>query len=410
MSVKRENGAPVHNALIRFLDADNEQCRATTKQDGRARLAIKGDGRIAVSRCHPDLPVLTELVGDRKEIAVRLTSGTLEISGTVVDELGRPAKASVHARVGEPAPWMGKWHWAGRTQPTPDGTFRITGLAPGRYRLQVGADGAPPEVFAEAGETSVRIRLLPVCYVTVRWNDRASGKPIRARRQVWEGDVVRGTAEGLGEDLPLRLRVPPGTTLRLHATAEGYHPTQPTTIEVGRDERERTVSFGLDPAPESLAHLTLIARGADGEALTYLMVMRMRPDGSGSGTSRESENGSYELTLPAGRHKFQIAAHHMRTKDDPYLVAYRAYTLKPGEWRTEHITLKRGGWLRRPHFRARVEPNAKPCESFVVFDKEDFRMLLAPGRYTVSAPGPDGTRLSGEVTIIAGRVHDVTLR
>jgi len=402
---------PVAGALVRLLVEGNEQSQAETDKDGRAWLDASGKGRVAVTRCQPYAPVLSEPIGNRKTITVPLTGGTLAIAGVIVDEFGNPTRNTVAAAIAKPPSWMGKWHWVGRSVPRPDGQFRIEGLPAGEYRLIFRQKVRQDAPVVEAGNESVRIVLNPVCWVTLQLFDRATGKAIDANRRVWKDGVSTGTASGpQSDERPIRLNIEPGTTMRFHATADGYHPTQPVTIEIGTGERERTLRFDLDPDPGALAYLTVQVRREDGSIVKKLMIMRMEADGSGLGTNYNSDDGRYKFTLPAGKSRIRFGPLLRQRKDAPYVVERCEWMLERGERRTENVVLRRGGWLRRTTQDLSVVPSHPKEDKFIMFGIDDYRMLLAPGRYVVTAPGPKGTSLRGEVTVEAGRVHDVELR
>ena len=105
-------------------------------------------------------------------------------------------------------------------------------------------------------------------------------------------------------------------------------------------------------------------------------------------------------------HRFRLGP-LIRDRNDPaYVVERIEVELERGERHTKNVVLRTGGWLRVRDRDARVTPIHPTEDRFLLFGEADFRMLLAPGEYSVTVPGPEGTRVKGTATVRAGEVTD----
>jgi len=174
------------------------------------------------------------------------------------------------------------------------------------------------------------------------------------------------------------------------------------------------VTFRLAPDPESLVKVELILRDSRGNPVRSIWIIRMREDGSGHGTTHESEQGRVVLALPAGpnRLRFGPLIRDRRSRDRPWIVRFLDLDLERGGRRTVRVEIQRGGWLRQPRWEGEPLRTARirgTEERFVAYGPGDRRACLAPGRYTVEAELADDRELTGEVEIAADRISDVVL-
>ena len=341
VSVRGPGGKPYPGALVRFLDGlGSEIARADTSADGEARIHARGSGRAVVTRVQPYLPARSDLLetppsGERR-IVLTVAGGTLAVAGRIFDADGRaPVDALVSAKLAAPPEWVGEWRWAGNPvrNPGEKGTFRIEGLTPGRYLLvmrlshHAQTEGRPPAtpIEVEAGDENVLIRLEAVTWLTFRWIDAVTGKPVATRRQVFQkrGDeeVPFATASGPAGGLPSTKDFRPGSRLVFQARAEGYHPSEPIKLVLDPIERHREIVFRLRPDSDAMAELELVLRDSRGDPVRDIAIMRVFKD-SAFGTVHRTEDGRVVLSLPTGTNKLRFGPllPDRRRLDRPWIV------------------------------------------------------------------------------------------
>lgn len=173
-----DGGRPVPRAIARIADPDRSPWSSTEAHgntDEAGRVTLSG-GRIGArslaidDSAHGFAPwnAPIELVPGRSQLRVALARG-LEIRGRVTDLEGRP--------LGDPAIAAASRGWGGSVQVQvhardggdgpdahvePDGTFRVSGLSAGSWRLRIFAPGrSPARLEVDAGTTGLEIALKP---------------------------------------------------------------------------------------------------------------------------------------------------------------------------------------------------------------------------------------------------------
>ncbi len=140
-----------------------------------------------------------EVVADVSLVAARLTS----VSGIVVDPAGARATGGYVMTMQGGRSRVGMIGGSGGGSIKPDGTFTVSGLAPGEYVLQARPSFSANPMFEDA--TANRLERMATASVTV------SGEPI-----VGPSPGRRGSDSHPGEpDLRGRVRAAPGTGVRL---------------------------------------------------------------------------------------------------------------------------------------------------------------------------------------------------
>lgn len=186
-------------------------------------------GTAVVEQAQPiEVVAGAEIVADVALVATRLTS----ISGIVLDASGAPATGG-HVMTRGPSRFIFSGGNGGPIKP--DGSFTLSGVAPGEYRLQARATFGAPLMFDEtrgdrsrtadalvtvAGDPLAGVRLVvqePVRVPVIATFEDAGAKPERVFVSA-TSDLRDGATARLGEDGRLTLEVVPGS-FRVSASA-----------------------------------------------------------------------------------------------------------------------------------------------------------------------------------------------
>lgn len=316
---------------------------------GTAGVRVIGSGDLAPTV----VDGLSAPAGSEKRLTITLEQG-LSIEGRVFEPTGELwlGKNSVYADPLD-APWnvvhgegwdedsWGEGRWlvfqAGVHE---DGTFEITGLVPGRYRVNAecraeeygSRDGVQ---IVEAGSGGVEIHLVRQACVNLRFVDAATGGQVtgvvswEVTNEHDEEPWASGEMSSGGEN---RLWLRPGQRATLRAEADGYFPHEPVSIVAGESGDETEVACQFHPDAGVWADLDVLLRDEDGLPVTDMVVTRQ-----GWRAVAGNEAGLYQLRVPAGSWYIRV------DPDWPALQGLRTFWLPLGE----EVQLERGGRARR---------------------------------------------------------------
>ncbi len=267
---------------------------ATTDDEGRFVVDDLRPGHFQIrasASTYRALEVEAELPQDEaaRPVTLPLAKG-LEIRGRLVDGANAPvAGMAVTCR---PADKPGSSYRPLDDRPFsgPDGEFVVTGLAPGRYRLEAdGEAGAHATAHADAGAEGVVLRLEPPGGVLARVID-PDGHPVAGAEVTVmspEDRIVR-TADGRGE-----VGIKPLTPGTWWASGEGKGwamARSEVTVEAGR-----TAEVTLRLEPSGVVVGTVL--GLEPEALRACRI-----GGTGGARAQPDGDGRFRLEgLPVGR-------------------------------------------------------------------------------------------------------------
>jgi protocatechuate 3,4-dioxygenase beta subunit len=164
-------GKPLPGALIRSIEADESggvsswrlasSEPTSTLEDGAFRIENVRTGKLVVQASHPaylsaSKNAIETSEGSAVQLTFALTSGAV-LEGKVLDTSGSPVQGA-RVRFGslDPPPAGIDANYRDPEDPVTesDGTFRLEGLIPGRYRLTAEAEGAAPSAAVEASTGS----------------------------------------------------------------------------------------------------------------------------------------------------------------------------------------------------------------------------------------------------------------
>lgn len=307
---------------------------------------------------------------------------TAKITGTVIDSQGRPvAQGFVNAM---PRNSGGMFFGPAGGGPVRDGTFTVTGVAPGEYTLRAnigngfGSDGRPE--FATAlvtvsGEDISGVRLTAAAVATatgrvVVQDAAAAGSlrlPIRIQFTPVNPDdqmFMPGGGATVKDDFTFEIKVAPG---KFRAFIAG--PTPGWTIRAVRQSGVDVIDSGIEVAPggetsgieiEFTNHLSELsgvvtnARGEVAKDYTVIVFSQDREQWTGNtryrSQGRPDQEGRFRIrALPAGRY-YAVALENIDPGDagDPdFLDRIRTkgtmFSLNDGETKALDLKLQSGG-------------------------------------------------------------------
>jgi protocatechuate 3,4-dioxygenase beta subunit len=322
----------------------------------------------------------------------------VEIRGRVVRSDGRPA------------PGLQLFAWGMRQVPgatavtANDGTFTLSQLAPGPYQVQVLRDDRPvgPTRTVEAPRSELRIELAPTGAVRGHVTDARSHAPLLRFEVGVEraGGDAAGFAPGGastgpedGEDGAFVLTDVPAGEVDLTARAEGFV-TRHVPLVVPEGPEPIEVEVDLDPGVTLRGSVT----SEEGEPLSDVEVglEHGKEDLSTSSDGR----GEYELAgVPPGPAQMTFALSGFQTARQ---------SVDAGEGTRVDVLLRRGLSLRGMVLAdgtgvARANVWARSSVAWAdngeaVTDRSGRFTIsgLSPGRYSISAYGPDGAKAEAE--------------
>lgn len=246
------------------------------------RIAAPGYGAIEDDRIHP--------TGDLDRDFILVPESP--ISGRVVDPSGAPiADAEVVARADRSERHAALA--AGRARTGPDGAFRITGIAPGRFEVVATARDRSARAIAESARTVELVidpatpRVVAPPTATIAGHVLRHGTPVRGA-EVW--CLTSETFATTGEDGSFVLGgVAPGQC-RLTATA-GDASSELVVVNTVAGER-RVVELDASHASSISGHVV----DARGQPVRGVYVIAMSGDGDDGGDSLSDARGAFMIT------------------------------------------------------------------------------------------------------------------
>jgi uncharacterized protein (DUF2141 family) len=366
------------------------------------------DGRF-VTRVRPVPHELFFLAPGRSPRTVQAhdpSTGPLE----VVLETAAEIRGRVVRSDGSPAPGLQLFAWGMRQVPggtavtADDGTFTLSQLAPGPYRVQILRDDRPvgPARTVEAPRTDLQIELAPAGVVRGHVTDARSHAPllrfevgVEAAGGDAAGFVPRRGSTGPedGEDGAFVLTDVPAGDVDLTARAEGFV-TRHVPLVVPEGPEPIVVEIGLDPGATLLGRVT----SEEGEPLSDVEV-GLEHEKEDLSTSSD-DRGEYELAgVPPGPAQMTFALSGFQTARQ---------AVDAGEGTRVDVVLRRGLSLRGmvlANGRAVAKANVWARSSVAgadggeaVTDRSGRFTIsgLSPGRYAISAYGSDDAKAEAE--------------
>jgi hypothetical protein len=280
---------------------------------------------------------------------------TASVSGVALDSRGRPAAGMVMAM---PRSGTGMMLGVGMTNTSirPDGTFRISGLAPGEYMIRAMIPGATGPFGGEAlsaavsiaGEDVSGVTLQPVAPAILSGRivlEQEAGKTIQSAgirvlatpREPELMVFAGGGPPRVNDDYSFEARVSPGPTL-LRVTAEGGWMLKAvrhqgvdvtdTGLEVGAGQRIEGIEIELTTRAQEIAGKVTGSSGTQVKEYSVLVFAQNKELWLGQsryfGMGRGDQDGQYKIrTLPPGDY-FAIALDYIdqaRIGDPEYFEA-----------------------------------------------------------------------------------------
>jgi uncharacterized GH25 family protein/protocatechuate 3,4-dioxygenase beta subunit len=264
---------------------DNTYRGGMTKQDGTFEIVGLGQGTCVVwaqSQMGGHQPVQKPNVAVGTKDLEIILAAALSIEGVAVKSDGRPA-AGVTFQA-EPIQEAGDegndMQWGQSMSPTQsDGKFKVTGLKPGRYRLQIANWGQPSSLRVgsdepiAAGSTGVRITLTEGAKISGVVVDEA-GSPL-AGAQVWASLGNDSHSAVSGKDGRFEIGGLAAGKHTVSANLQGRAPASAQNVAEGTSDVRLVLVKGLSlsgtvldrdgkPCANTNVHLTLGKDGADG--------------------------------------------------------------------------------------------------------------------------------------------------
>lgn len=271
--VTASSGQPISEALARLEPADGARSTAirTTDGSGRARLeAVAGPATLTVE--HPEhLDETREIVvgPGSTELPIQLRAGA-EISGFVRMANGAPASATIEAHPEESpntAIYLRRYlHPPATTVSGSDGSFRLTGLEAGSYRLGVSSPSGGRQyrsIELARDMEGLRIDLQPEATLSGIVLDATTGLPLR-NVHLTAGDAAGMAALARGEEYQavfrsariaggdfsatggrFEIHLGPGAE-RLSITRDGYQGAL-IPLNIGPGQRQEGLVIRLQP-------------------------------------------------------------------------------------------------------------------------------------------------------------------
>ncbi len=240
------------------------------------------------------------------------------------------------------------------------GRFRVAGLPPGLATVQAKAydqaQGRPVKVETEVGDDALRLVLGSQGVISFLVVDRSTGLAPRTkyleirtlrdgREQAWstastmqprEPEAAKPIGKHLGN---------PGETYRFRVRAQGYEPSDVVAVTVPDTGGKLTARFEIEPAPESVARLTLLVRTFDPPLPKFVMVTRHRESGS-TGHGMPHEDGRIVVELTPGPQRLTVGGGASpRPGEDFWLDTPLEIELQRGDDREAEVWIERGGWV-----------------------------------------------------------------
>ncbi len=372
VEVRGPDGAPPDATRLVFVSPSSERiAEGTTGKEGTATVGVRGTGRLFVLPSGGWAPWTSDLLSPPPSgvhaLTVELDTG-LEIGGEILDPQGMPVRARVRAEPTEGWPWIERlplWTWRARSGR--DGAFRIRGLLPGAYELQVtlrpGRGGraqpglVPVAPVVDAGAENVVIRLLPVSGIVIRLVDVDSGEAVRAMADVYFVEGAEETHRNWFTGGSLVLDEVPGTRMRLRFRVEGYEPSEVEELEfreAGVGE-ERVLRLRRDP--DGVVAVTFLVQDDEGRDVEAVSATRWIEHGDpenpvrfGLGHTHDIPTGELTLPLPPGRHVFDFKVDPKDDEDLALLLPARVeFEVSQGEPLRRKVVFERGGGIRIHH-------------------------------------------------------------
>lgn len=271
--VKDEAGLPVAGALVVARSATRAYPQTYGDRDGY-RALTRSDGRFTFEELEPgryDLSAHTtgasparrfDLAVPARDVVLVLGTGA-SLYGTVTDDRGQPVPSFALSLEWKKGPLETLAVLDGQVV-NPSGQWRVRGVAEGRYRLVVQADGfAPTEREVEVHRDDVRVDVTLERGGVLEGEVRSRGAPLpqaMVRLEPLGGGSAyavppSATSDALGHFV--LQGVPPGP-LSLHVAASGHH-----TRVIGQARVGTTVTVELTPLePDAGKRTELVGIGA----------------------------------------------------------------------------------------------------------------------------------------------------
>ena len=402
--VSAADGTPLADVAIALAEAGplvDLRAQAMLGGEGGAAWAKSDrEGRFTL-RAHPVVhhllfhkegfaPRLVDAVDPREvaDLDVVLERGS-QVGGQVVHHDGRGvAGATVTLSDG--------FTVGSATRSEADGSFHIADLSPGRYELGVRTDiGLSTNRMVEAPASDLRIELGPTTTVRGRVVDATTRLPVpRFEVALWPSpdstptvDIGSRTETFTTTDGTFVLEDVPLGESTMSVRAEGYRPKDVEGLSITGDSDDVEQEVALETGASIRGRVT----GPDGRAVPDASVSA---SGDGGKAAETDENGAYELTGIASGDVEVVAS------KSGYRTARRTVEARPGT--RLDLTLSSGLALRGlvvsgdapvPHASVSASSRATDADSQTATTDAGGRFTLrglAPGRYSVTASGPDG--------------------
>jgi hypothetical protein len=303
---------------------------------------------------------------------------TAKVSGVVLDSQGRPL--SMGMVMAMPRGGVMMFGPSGNAQIKPDGSFAMSGLAPGEYTLRANAppsgDGMPEVATAEVtvnGDDVSGVRLATARMIVVSgrvvFNDPAAAQAVRPSSIRLGGTpaspedsmmFMGGGGGTVKDDYTFEVRMPPGKML----IRPNGPPLQGWTLKAVRQNGVDVTDTGVDFTAGSdvggfeveftnqvteISGLVTNARGAAVKDYSVLVFSEDRDRWGGNtryrAVGRPDQEGRFKIrSLPPGRY-YAVAVEYLDPSDsgDPEFldrVRTKATTLSVNEGETKVIDLK----------------------------------------------------------------------
>ncbi len=319
--VLSSDGQPVAGAEVGAVEEGGERMmvrgmseRSPTDGDGRYRLESLIPGTLSIEATSDSYPRTVKSVELKPGLnRLDLTfSGGLDVSGRVVDQNGA---AIVGALVRLDAP--GRFFGGPQAQSGSDGSFRLTGIAPGDYSLNASRAGFAPL----DDEVPVRVEAAPVAGLLIKLaqggaisgtilglDPKQFGEvEVRADRAGWNG--VRPDFKG---NYRIENLAPGDYTVEARWGTSGRRATGTVTLPQGAPEVRLDLSFG-----QGIALSGSVMQGQTPAEGAVVAVVNLDADGNGWG--RTDHEGKFRIeALEPARYRLDLTwngATHTETLD-----------------------------------------------------------------------------------------------
>lgn len=315
------DGQPVAGAEVGSVEEGGERGmgrgfaeRSPTDGDGRYRLESLIPGTLSVeatSDSYPRTVKNIELKPGLNRLDLTLTGG-LDVSGRVLDQNGAAILGAI-VRLDA----RGRFFGGPQAQSGQDGSFRLTGIAPGDYNLDASRDGYAPL----QDDVPVRVESAPVSGLVIKLNQGGAiagtilgldpkqfGEvEVRADRAGWNG--VRPDYKG---NYRLENLAPGEYTVEARWGTSGRRATGTATLPAGAPEVRLDLSFGVG--------IALAGTVMQGETPAEgAVVAAVKLDADGNGWGRTDHEGKFRIeALEPGRYRLDLTwngATHTETLD-----------------------------------------------------------------------------------------------